>query len=130
MIEKLVHKLRVNSFYDIVRSNQENVLTFDCKKKDIARNNWTSCILLKAVILNFTICVRNSWSSQTKDNTYMFLWKEIDYSKETNKISSAVSRMKLFSFQIDAVVKIKTPVWLLWLHIGFLTRHHKLKNWQ
>lgn len=68
------------------------ILSFDCQKNLLLPKVADQIAYYKRQIYhyNLTVVVGDSKSCQTKYNTFIYQWKETDYSKNSNAIASSV----------------------------------------
>lgn len=92
--EKRVHMLKAKAFYSLLKEKKSDliILSFDCQKNLILPKVPDQIAYYKRQLYqyNLTVVVGDSKCPQTKDNTFIYQWKETDYSKSSNEIASAV----------------------------------------
>ncbi|XP_069676001.1 uncharacterized protein [Periplaneta americana] len=93
-IQLKVHKTRSDVFYKQLQEQTDGQLTlsYDCQKNLILPKvpDQAAYYSRQLYLYNFTICQGHSGCSQTKENTFAYVWTENEYAKGSNQIASAV----------------------------------------
>lgn len=94
LVEKRVHLLKAKAFYNLLREKKENLIifSFDCQKNMVLPKvpDQTAYYSRQLYQYNLTVVIGDSKCHQTKENTFIYEWKETEYSKSSNEIASAV----------------------------------------
>ena len=89
-----MHLLKAKAFYNLLREKKENLIifSFDCQKNMVLPKvpDQTAYYSRQLYQYNLTVVIGNSKCHQTKENTFIYEWKETEYSKSSNEIASAV----------------------------------------
>lgn len=89
-----IHKKRAKKFFELLKVEENNEMTFsfDCQKNLIfpKLTDQTAYFLRQFYVYNFTMCKGPSKDSQSKENTFIYTWKEFDASKGSSEIASCV----------------------------------------
>lgn len=93
-VEYRVHKLRSKAFYEMLKENHDNAITFsfDCQKNMVLPKvpDQSAYYSRQFYVYNFTVCRGSSKTEQTTTNTFIYTWTELDAHKGSNEISSCV----------------------------------------
>ena len=89
-----VHKARAKAFFKLLKESETHQITFsfDCQKNLILPKlpDQTAYFSRQFYLYNFTMCQGTSKSPQTKHNTFIYSWSELDGLKGSNEIVSCV----------------------------------------
>lgn len=110
IIEKRVHKLRANAFYTLLRQTRDDLLTisFDCQKNQVLPKvpDQNAYYSRQLYIYNLCFVEGSSRGKQTKENTFMYVWTENQFSKGSNEISSALFH-RLSQTKLEGVTTLR-----------------------
>ncbi|KAJ8889225.1 hypothetical protein PR048_008723 [Dryococelus australis] len=97
-------------FYQKLHEEIESNITFsyDCEKNLALPKipDQATCYARQLYLYNFTICQGPSKSSQTKDNTFYYIWTENEFSKCSHQIASAVLH-RLTNTNMDTATTVR-----------------------
>lgn len=103
MTQLCVHKLRAKRFFDILRDESPNVVTFsyDCQKNMPLPKipDQATYYSRQFYVYNFTMVQGSSKCKLTKNNVFSYTWSELDRPKGSCEVASAVyHRLKSTNF--------------------------------
>lgn len=94
MIEKRIHKLRANAFFQKLKDIEDKMVTFsfDCQKNLVNPKipDQASYYSRQLYTYNFTIVQGSSKSKMSPKNIFIYTWMEHQHKKGSNEIASAV----------------------------------------
>lgn len=94
MIPLRVHKLRAKAFFNALKEDLDTQVSysFDCQKNLVLPKipDQLCYFSRQFYVYNFTICEGSSRSKQTKENTFIYTWTELQSKKGSNEIVSCV----------------------------------------
>lgn len=93
-VQKRVHTLKAQAFYKLLQEERCDLMTFsfDCQKNQVLPKvpDQSAYYSRQLYQYNLTVIAGSSKSKQTKDNTFIYEWKETEFPKGSNEISSAI----------------------------------------
>lgn len=93
-IELEVHKKRGQMFFELLQNEEDGTITysFDCQKNLIypKLTDQAAYFLRQFYVSNFTMCLGSSHSKQTRENTFIYAWTEMEGAKGSSEIASCV----------------------------------------
>lgn len=94
MVQKRIHKLKAQCFFDLLRSKDENtlILSFDCQKNlPLPKIPDQAAYYSRQIYLfNFTIVKGHSKGDLNPTTVWAYCWTENQYNKGSNEIASCV----------------------------------------
>ncbi|XP_039279730.1 uncharacterized protein LOC120350428 isoform X1 [Nilaparvata lugens] len=108
--ELAIHKKRAETFFALLKEEKENELTysFDCQKNFIfpKLTDQSAYFLRQFYVYNFTMCLGTSKACQTRENTFIYGWSELEAKKGSSEIATCiVHRLSNTTFpeQVDTI---------------------------
>lgn len=93
-VEKRIHTLKAQSFYTYLKEKRDDLLifSFDCQKNQVLPKvpDQSAYFSRQLYQYNLAITVGDSKCPETKENTFLYEWKENEHLTGSNKIASGL----------------------------------------
>lgn len=110
IIQKRIHKLKANAFYDFLREDKEDllILSFDCQKNQPLPKlpDQSTYYSRQVYVYNFTVVKGHSKGKLNPQTVTSFCWTENQYAKGSNEIASCIYNI-LQTTNLDQYTKIR-----------------------